>query len=232
MNKIAILIPVRNGAHCIKKAIESIKNQTVFKQKKYIYDIIIVNNCSTDNLKEVIKNFENIIYLECDIPGVVPARNTGIHYILSNSVYNLIAMIDCDDEWLPEKIEKQIPIMEKYDICGTGMKFFKNNQTFDIIYPNTHEEIKDYIKKGGNPFGNSSVIMKTIVFKLCGGYDLTYKYCEDFDLFLRASLFFEMYNIPEVLVNYDFNNKKTEYLQEQQKNTNLLHYRTLTLQEK
>lgn len=232
MNKIAILIPVRNGAKTITKAIKSIESQTIFQTKKIDYQIILINNCSTDDLKEKIKNFDKITYLECEIPGVVPARNKGIHHILNENKYDLIAMIDCDDEWIHNKIEKQINLLDTYDICGTGMRFFQQNETFDIIYPEKDHEIREYIKKGLNPFGNSSVVLKSKVFQLCGGYDLTYKYCEDFDLFLRASKFFKMYNVPEVLVNYNFDNKNQTYLEEQEKNSKLLYYRTLSLLER
>ena len=84
MNTIAILIPVRNAAHCIKRAIESVYKQTIFNSKEWDFRIILVDNNSTDNLKEVISVYDKIIYLFCSIPGVVPARNTAVHHILNN----------------------------------------------------------------------------------------------------------------------------------------------------
>lgn len=232
MNTIAILIPVRNAAHCIETAIESVYKQTIFTSEKWDFEIILIDNNSTDNLKEVIKKYDKITYLFCSIAGVVPARNTGIHHILSNDKYKYIAMIDSDDEWLPQKLEKQIPFLLENDICGSGMRFIKENKYFDMYYPEKNQEIIQSFNKGNNPFGNSSVILKTEVFKLCGGYDLTYKYCEDFDLFLRASRHFKMYNLPEILVKYDYNNKNENYLEEQYLNANLLYLRTLTLNNK
>lgn len=229
MNTIAILIPVRNAAHCIKRAIESVYKQTIFNSKEWDFRIILVDNNSADNLKEVISVYDKIIYLFCCIPGVVPARNTAVHHILNNESYEYIAMIDADDEWFPEKLEKQLPILIENDICGTGMRFLKDNRYFDVIYPQTHDQIKESFTKGNNPFGNSSVVLKSKVFKICGGYDLTYKYCEDLDFFLRAFPHFKTYNVPEILVNYDYNNKTQKYLQEQQMYTNLIYLRTLTL---
>lgn len=229
MNTIAVLTPARNAAHCIKNAIESVYNQTLFSSKEWDFEIILVDNGSTDNLKEIIKEYNKIVYLFCSIPGVVPARNTAIHYILNNEKYRYIAMIDADDQWFPQKLAKQIPLLLDNDICGTGMRFLKDKQHFDVLYPETHEQIKDSFFKGNNPFGNSSVILKSEVFKICGGYDLTYKYCEDFDLFLRSLPYFKMYNIPEILVNYNYNDKNQNYLQEQYINANLLYLRTLTL---
>lgn len=229
MKTISVLIPVRNAAHCIKKAIDSVYNQTIFKSKEWDFRIILVDNNSTDNLKEIINQYNKITYLFCSIPGVVPARNTAVHHILNNENYEYIAMIDADDEWFPNKLEKQLPFLIENDICGTGMRFIKNDKYFDVIYPQTNEEIKQSFIKGNNPFGNSSVVLKSNVFKICGGYDLTYKYCEDLDFFLRAFPHFKMYNIPEILVNYDFNNKNENYLQEQQLYTNLIYLRTLTL---
>ena len=63
MNTIAILIPVRNGAHCIKTAIESVYKQTIFTSKQWDFRIILVDNNSTDNLKEVISIYDKITYL-------------------------------------------------------------------------------------------------------------------------------------------------------------------------
>lgn len=229
MNTIAILIPVRNGAHCIKTAIESVYKQTIFTSKQWDFRIILVDNNSTDNLKEVISIYDKITYLFCSIAGVVPARNTAVHHILNNENYQYIAMIDADDEWLPEKLEKQLPFLIQNDICGTGMRFLKGDKYFNVIYPQTNEQIKQSFIKGNNPFGNSSVILKSQVFKICGGYDLTYKYCEDLDFFLRAFPHFKMYNVPEILVNYNFNDKNENYLQEQRMNTSLIYLRTLTL---
>ena len=229
MNTIAILIPVRNGAHCIKTAIESVYKQTIFTSKQWDFRIILVDNNSTDNLKEVISIYDKITYLFCSIAGVVPARNTAVHHILNNENYQYTAMIDADDEWLPEKLEKQLPFLIQNDICGTGMRFLKGDKYFNVIYPQTNEQIKQSFIKGNNPFGNSSVILKSQVFKICGGYDLTYKYCEDLDFFLRAFPHFKMYNVPEILVNYNFNDKNENYLQEQRMNTSLIYLRTLTL---
>ena len=229
MNTIAILIPVRNGAHCIKTAIESVYKQTIFTSKQWDFRIILVDNNSTDNLKEVISIYDKITYLFCSIAGVVPARNTAVHHILNNENYQYIAMIDADDEWLPEKLEKQLPFLIQNDICGTGMRFLKGDKYFNVIYPQTNEQIKQSFIKGNHPFGNSSVILKSQVFKICGGYDLTYKYCEDLDFFLRAFPHFKMYNVPEILVNYNFNDKNENYLQEQRMNTSLIYLRTLTL---
>ena len=229
MNTLAILIPVRNGAHCIKTAIESVYKQTIFTSKQWDFRIILVDNNSTDNLKEVISIYDKITYLFCSIAGVVPARNTAVHHILNNENYQYIAMIDADDEWLPEKLEKQLPFLIQNDICGTGMRFLKGDKYFNVIYPQTNEQIKQSFIKGNNPFGNSSVILKSQVFKICGGYDLTYKYCEDLDFFLRAFPHFKMYNVPEILVNYNFNDKNENYLQEQRMNTSLIYLRTLTL---
>jgi glycosyltransferase involved in cell wall biosynthesis len=232
MKTIAILIPVRNAAHCIKTAIESVYKQTIFISKQWDFRIILVDNNSIDNLKDVISVYDKITYLFCSIPGVVPTRNTAVHHILNNENYEYIAMIDADDEWFPEKLEKQLPFLIEHDVCGTGMRFFKGEKSFNVVYPQTNENIRESFIKGNNPFGNSSVILKSKVFKICGGYDLTYKYCEDLDFFLRAYPYFKMYNVPEILVNYNFNDKSENYLQEQQMNANLIYLRTLTLTNK
>jgi glycosyltransferase involved in cell wall biosynthesis len=230
METIAILMPVRNGAKFISKALNSIINQTAFKKGIYDYRVIVVDNASTDNLKEVLSGFQKIEYLYCEELGVVAARNTGVFNIMSNNLYNYIAVLDCDDEWYEEKIELQFPLLlenKDLDICGTGMRFLKGEESFKVYYPETHLEIINAFNKGMNPIGHSSVMYRKKIFNKFAGYDETYRYCEDYDLFLRASKNYNLYNIPKILVDYYFEIKGEEYMKEQTLNTNKIFARTL-----
>ena len=58
---LAILLPVRNGGKTIKRAIDSIENQTFFKNLKNTYKIYLVDNMSSDNLKTEIQGYKNLI---------------------------------------------------------------------------------------------------------------------------------------------------------------------------
>lgn len=230
--KLAILLPIRNGAKTILNCLNSIYNQTAFKSDKFNYEIILVDNNSNDNLKEKIKDLKNIKYLFCETQGIVPAMNTGIYYIMNKKDFKYIARIDVDDTWHKTKIEKQLNLLltnKNIDICGTQMHFLSEDQEISLPfeftnYPIENQDIKQFLMKGMNPLGHSSVIYKKDIFLKFGGYDETYKYAEDFDLWLKCLPFFTFANLSECLVDYKFNLK---YGDIQNNNAKLAYKRTM-----
>lgn len=103
--KVCVIMPCYNGEKFIGEAIESVLNQTYNN-----WELIIVDDGSTDNSKEVIKRYFNdnrIKYIaHKENRGIPAARNTGIK--ASKGEY--IAFLDQDDIWLPEKLKEQIEI--------------------------------------------------------------------------------------------------------------------------
>ena len=98
---ISVIIPTYQRADLVAGAIESVLAQTYQD-----YEIIVVNDGSTDNTKEVLATFGNsITAIHQENRGLSAARNAGI--TISSGKY--IAFLDDDDLWLPEKLAKQIP---------------------------------------------------------------------------------------------------------------------------
>jgi len=106
---VSIIMPAYNSAHTIKVAIESVLEQTFTK-----WELIIVNDCSTDRTASVVELFtkqdERIKLYSTDKPSGSPTlpRNIG----LEKSVGRYIAFLDSDDVWLPNKLEEQLPLFE------------------------------------------------------------------------------------------------------------------------
>ena len=105
---VSVIIPTYNRAKLLPRAIKSVLNQT-FKD----FEVIIVDDGSTDNTEEVINEFQKhnkrIKYIRHEKnKGAAAARNTGIK--IAQGEY--IAFQDSDDEWLPNKLEKQMEIFE------------------------------------------------------------------------------------------------------------------------
>lgn len=105
---ISVIIPAFNRSDTILRCIESVKNQSL-----RVNEIIVIDDCSTDNTMEILNALENITILHTsNNSGAQAARNLGIKAAKSD----WIAFIDSDDEWLPEKIEKQINELKKVNL--------------------------------------------------------------------------------------------------------------------
>lgn len=124
MNKeelISIIVPVYNSEKFIKDTIKTVEEQTYEN-----WELLLVNDCSTDNSKKIIEKYEKkdkrikLIDLEQN-SGAAIARNTGIDR--ANGKY--IAFLDSDDLWEKEKLEKQIKFIKKNNcvFSFTGYEF-------------------------------------------------------------------------------------------------------------
>ena len=101
---VSIIIPTFNRADCITRTIDSVLDQT-YKD----FEVIVVDDGSTDNTREVCKPYSDTIrYIFRDNAGCAAARNTGIH----SSRGKWIAFIDSDDMWHPKYLEYQMQCLE------------------------------------------------------------------------------------------------------------------------
>ena len=199
---VSCVIPTHNRADLLPRAISSNQNQT-YKN----LEIIIVSDGSTDNTKNIvadiakndnrIKFFENIL-----AQGGNVARNTGIE--LSEGEY--VAFLDDDDEWLPEKIEKQLAIMESDESVGlvyTGVH---------IIYVNEKSEYNSKAREVGNLnkrilldncVGTTSTVMvRKDILKKTGVFDVELKALQDYDLWIRICQCCNVGMVCEEMINY------------------------------
>ena len=105
---ISVIMPTYNNGKYIKQAIESI-----YAQNYDNIEIIVVDDGSTDNTKEILKEYKNIKYFYIRHKGIPFARNLAIE----NSNGEYIAFCDSDDYWLPEKINTQIQYFKEHPDC-------------------------------------------------------------------------------------------------------------------
>jgi len=200
MPKISVVIPVKDCGETITSSIKSVLNQT-FKD----FEIIVVNNNCTDNTIEKILSFDDkrIKIIDCKMPGIVPALNTGLY----NSSSPLIARQDGDDVWYPNKLEKQIAVInDGIDICGTQIRLVSNdNKIVDdkFRYPLNDTAIKSWLLTGRNAIAHPSVVFKREILLKVGGYDDSYPVAEDHHMWLRCIKWFNFCNIGDILVDYN-----------------------------
>lgn len=106
MANVSVIIPTYNRAEYVTQAIDSVLAQTYPD-----YEIIVVDDGSTDNTKEVLLPYmDRIRYIYQENGGIGAARNTGIKMAKGN----WIAFLDSDDEWLPGKLAAQIRAVERH----------------------------------------------------------------------------------------------------------------------
>jgi len=197
--KISVIIPTYNRADLITRAISSVLNQT-YKS----FEIIVIDDGSTDNTKEVLKSYiekKQIKYLYQQNHGPAAARNLGIKY----SKGELIAFLDSDDEWLPEKLEKQIKIFNESKNARLGVVYC------DVAIMEGRKQIAERrsIYKGkifpqilekDIVWGGSSAMVNRKIFSVCGNFDENLPESDDWELWIRVSKKFNFDFVPEVLV--------------------------------
>ncbi len=193
--KTSLIIPTYNRADFLKEALES-----VFNQKRFPHEIIVVDDGSTDHTAEIIRLFPEIIYIHQNNQGVSSARNTGLKIATSE----WICFLDSDDLWKPEKLFIQLQVAQEYPeifIFHTEEVWIRNGKRVN--------QGKRHQKSGGWIFERclelclispSSVMIHRSVFEKIGLFDETLPACEDYDLWLRSTLHYPVHFIPEPLI--------------------------------
>lgn len=201
MPKVSVVIPTYNRAHLIGRAIQSVLDQT-FQN----FEIIIIDDGSTDNTEELIKELEKkdkrIRYIRHEKnKGPAAARNTGIK--VARGEY--IAFQDSDDEWFPDKLEKQMKSFESASaITGVVYTGFWRIKDDKKTYIPSHKIKK---KEGtihnnllkGNFIGMPTSVVRKECFTKIGNFDIRIPYFEDWELWIRISKYYEFKYIPEPL---------------------------------
>lgn len=200
---ISVVIPMYNSEKTIIRALESIRRQT---STKYIKEVIVTNDGSTDLSLETVKRYQ-LNHPELKIK-LFSQKNKGVsstrNFCLKKSKGNWIALLDADDEWLPEKIEKQVKVLlnnPQIDFIGGKT----NKKPLKILWKKIDTLHKANIKElciKAFP-QTSTVLFKRKIYEEIGGYDENMKYAEDMNYFMKICLAYNYYYLPEQLVIYD-----------------------------
>ncbi|WP_298827210.1 glycosyltransferase family 2 protein [uncultured Planococcus sp.] len=184
-DKVSVIIPTYNRSELLKKAVESLKNQS-----HQNFEIIIIDDFSTDDTASVVEEMEDdrIIYLKHDInKGGSEARNTGI----KRATGNFIGFLDSDDQWLPQKLEKQLGQFEGQPDVGvvyTGVQVVnENNQPTRKIVPEYRGDILPKLFESNCIDTTSSVLVRKEVLDQVQGFDAGLPSCQDWDLYIRLA---------------------------------------------
>ncbi|MGD8344984.1 MAG: glycosyltransferase [Desulfobacterales bacterium] len=180
---VSVIIPTYNRDWIVTEAIES-----VLAQDFSDYELIVVDDGSTDRTPEILAAYQNqLTVLRQANCGVSAARNRGI----AAAAGRLIAFLDSDDLWLPQKLTAQANFFADNPdavICQTEERWVRNGVR---VNPK-----KRHLKFSGMIFERSlalclvspsAVMIKRSLFDAVGVFDEDLPACEDYDLWLRIS---------------------------------------------
>ncbi len=192
---LSVILPVYNCEKFVSEAVQSVLNQTFSD-----FELLIIDDCSTDATVSIIQSFsDDRINLICK------KKNSGytdsLNYAISIAKGNYIARMDGDDVCLPSRFQKQIKIMnadEEVILCGTAVQIIDSDTI--LKHPINH----DYIKLKlcfSNAFFHPTVMFRKEVFNTFQ-YNKNFEPAEDYDLWTQLVFKGKVINIDEVLLKY------------------------------
>ena len=199
---VSVIIPTYNRAEMVKEAIQSVLEQTYTD-----YEIVVVDDGSTDNTRDVVnalnRRFNKIRYIYQENKGRSAARNRGIRTALGD----YIAFLDSDDRFLPEKLRMQVEVLESNSDAGmvytntinvdeNGRMLADSDITRRKLSGCIYPELL-FIK--GTSICTPSVLVRTQVLNEVGVFDETMDIAEDLDLWRRIARQYKVLQIPEPL---------------------------------
>ncbi len=199
MNKkifFSVIIPSYNRKSFLKKAVDS-----VLAQAYPDFELIVVDDGSSDGTDELVSSYSDprLTCLRQENKGASSARNKG----LQSAKGSFIAFLDSDDWWVPEKLKKTAEYIKEYP----GIKIFHTEEVWyrggSVLGQKArHKKPSGLVYLNALPLcciGMSTAVVKKDVFSDIGFFDETFPACEDYDLWLRAALKYEVKLIPEAL---------------------------------
>jgi glycosyltransferase involved in cell wall biosynthesis len=199
---VSVVVPTYNRADLIGETIESILAQTLRE-----LELIIVSDGSTDATESVVRacNDPRVVFIaQPNSGGPATPRNTGVRRARGKYV----AFCDDDDLWRPQKLEKQVAVMEAQPdvaLTYTGGVTFGDQDFFSksqIRCAARHDHFGSL--KYGNFITNSSVVVRKSVLDSVGPFDVDrfMRGTEDYELWLRVARGRRLVGIDEVLFDY------------------------------
>ncbi len=193
---VSVILPVYNRAWCIREAVDSMLAQTYGNR-----ELIVVDDGSTDETGRILRQYGDRITVISQLNrGVSAARNRGVRAASGN----LIAFLDSDDLWLPEKLARQTAFFQDHPevrICQTEELWIRNGIR---VNPRIRHQ-----KPSGDIFTRSlalclvspsAVMLERRLFQEMGGFDESLPAAEDYDLWLRIGARHPVSLIEEPLV--------------------------------
>ena len=213
--KVSVIIPTHNHSHFLPECLASIKAQT-YKD----YEVIVVNNGSTDNTEEVVSKLawnQLRYHYQIDTGSVAGSRNTGIG--LARGKY--VAFLDSDDIWYERKLEKIMDVFEEMpeiDIISHDLFLIRGGKNRGLLKTGpVRKDMFNALLIKNCLLGSATVVKKAVMDQI-GGFNPNkeFVHVEDYEAWLRIALlgkkFYFLneglgeYRAHEVNLSFDFEN--------------------------
>lgn len=183
---ISVVIPAYNAAWCVARAIDSVLSQTW-----HDYEVIVINDGSTDDTAAVLSGF-------CDRINVLTQRNAGLSAARNAGIAaargEWIAFLDADDWWLPAKLDAQVELVRtcpNIGFCSTAALIVspegKTLERWDDAGANG-EILRNIFVTNATVAGSGSAVMaRRSLFERIGGFDTALRSLEDIDMWMRLA---------------------------------------------
>lgn len=194
--RVSVIIPTYNRAWCLPEAIDAVLGQTCQD-----FELIVVDDGSRDETPAVVSAYGPAVRLLTQTNrGVSAARNLGVRA----SRGRLLAFLDSDDLWLPDKLARQAALFDTHPealICQTEETWIRRGVRVNPRH--RHRKPSGWIFEASLDLclvSPSAVMMRRELFKTVGFFDETLPACEDYDLWLRVSARYPVHLIDAPLV--------------------------------
>ncbi len=192
--KISVILNVHNGEHFIKRAIDSVINQTYQP-----LEIIIWDNCSTDGTKNIIRNYKNLIYYKSKIKTNLGEAREAARKVAKG---DWIAYLDVDDYWYPNRLKEQIKftspevglIYAGVDEKNRNGKLLRKKSPLYKSGMLLAEQLRNFDIDMVTPLINNNLLNKNNL-----GFSKEMKASEEQDLFLKICAIATVVTIPKTL---------------------------------
>jgi Glycosyl transferase family 2 len=196
---VSVVIPNYNHARYVADAIRSVLAQTY-----RCYEIIVVDDGSTDDSRAVVAGFgDRVTCIHQPNAGLSAARNTGIRA----STGSLIGVLDADDLYEPEYLEVLVSALREHPDAGgvhCGYRFV-DDQNRPLPQVEARALEPDALHRAlldGNFLVPESILLRKSVYDDVGVFDEALRACEDWDVWLRAAARHRIIHAPRVLTRH------------------------------
>lgn len=202
---ISIVIPLYNKESSILKTIQSVISQTYTD-----YELIVVNDGSTDNGTKIVENYPDtrINLINKENGGVCSARNRGIQ----EAKGEYIALLDADDLWNVKYLEEQVKMMNDFQDAAMWSINYAETRNGKIVrrvptglpdgYRGYVEHYFEMPERVSDLFHPSSTVVRREVFDKVGLFDERIKYAEDSDMWFRVNALYQTAFYDRYMVSY------------------------------